>query len=90
MSIGLTYLIAVAAILLTSASLYLASNSIVGTSPVEDFVRIFFLVLSYSVLISSSIALIIKVVADSLSAAHFLRKVTDKFFEKSGGFGKYR
>ena len=81
-SIGLTYLVAVGVTIFISGSLFVLSENFDGTTAVEENLRLICLAISYSIWIASAIGLTIKVVADSFSAAHFLRKVTDAMFEK--------
>ena len=79
--IGFTYLIALIATLTVSGSLFLLSGSIDGSTNGEILMRNICLTLSYSVFFASMVGLFIKLVADSVSAAYFLKKVTDTMFE---------
>jgi len=81
--IGLTYLVAVGVTIFISGSLFLLSENIDGTTALEKTMRLICLAMSFSIWIASAIGLTIKIVADSFSAAHFLRKVTDAMFEKN-------
>ena len=83
LSIGLTYLVAVGVTIFISGSLFLLSENIDGTTALEKTMRLICLAMSFSIWIASAIGLTIKIVADSFSAAHFLRKVTDAMFEKN-------
>ena len=81
MVIGLTYLFAVLAALSVSGSLYLFSESIDGSNQFDEVMKLVCLLLSYSIFIASMIGLFIKLVADSVSSAYFLKKITDTMFE---------
>ena len=82
LSIGLTYLIAVAVTLFISGSIMFYGDSFDGTNNFDTNMRMICYAISGSIWIAAAIGLIIKMVADAISASHFLRKVTDSMFEK--------
>ena len=81
--IGFTYLIAVIVILVISGSLYLVAESFEPTNPFEQMTKFVLQTLSYSIFIASWIGIFIKLVADAVSSSYFLKKVTDRMFDKS-------
>ena len=82
LSIGLTYLVAVAVTLFISGSLMFFGVSFDGTNNFDVIMRMICYGISGSIGVAAVIGLIIKMVADAMSASHFLRKVTDSMFEK--------
>lgn len=82
LSIGLTYLVAVAVTIFISGMIMFVGDTFDGTNNFDVVVRMSCYAISGSIWIAAAIGLIIKMVADAMSASHFLRKVTDTMFEK--------
>lgn len=82
LSIGLTYLVAVAVTIFISGMIVFVGDTFDGTNNFDVVVRMSCYAISGSIWIAAAIGLIIKMVADAMSASHFLRKVTDTMFDK--------
>ena len=82
LSIGVTYLVAVAVTIFISVAIMFVGDSFDGTSRFDTTMNMVCYAIAGSIWIAAAIGLIIKMIADTLSAAHFLRKVTDNMFEK--------
>jgi len=82
LSIGLTYLMAVAVTIFISGIIMFVGDTFDGTNNFDVVVRMSCYAISGSIWIAAAIGLIIKMVADAMSASHFMRKVTDAMFEK--------